>query len=65
MLCSRCGKRQAVVFVSNTNSKDAPTVGYCLTCAKELGIKPVEDLISSFSSNSNIKLRINFNPYSY
>lgn len=46
MLCSRCGKRQAVVFVSNTNSKDAPTVGYCLTCAKELGIKPVEDLIS-------------------
>ena len=46
MLCSRCGKRQAVVFVSNNNSKDAPTTGYCLTCAKELGIKPVEDLIS-------------------
>ena len=46
MLCSRCGKRQAVVFVSNNTSKDAPTVGYCLTCAKELGIKPVEDLIS-------------------
>ncbi len=46
MLCSRCGKRQAVVFVSNTNSNDAPTVGYCLSCAKELGIKPVEDLIS-------------------
>ncbi len=46
MLCSRCGKRQAVVFVSNNNSKDTPTVGYCLTCAKELGIKPVEDLIS-------------------
>lgn len=45
MLCSRCHKRQAVVFVSN-NSKDAPTVGYCLTCAKELGIKPVEDLIN-------------------
>lgn len=46
MLCSRCKKRQAVVFVSNNNSKDAPTVGYCLTCAKELGIKPVEDLIN-------------------
>ena len=46
MLCSRCKKRQAVVFVSNTNSTDTPTVGYCLTCAKELGIKPVEDLIS-------------------
>ena len=46
MLCSRCKKRQAVVFVSNTSSADTPTVGYCLTCAKELGIKPVEDLIS-------------------
>ena len=46
MLCTRCGKRPAVVFVSNNNSKDAPTAGYCLTCAKELGIKPVEDLIS-------------------
>ncbi len=46
MLCSRCGKRQAVVFVSNNNSKDTPTAGYCLSCAKELGIKPVEDLIS-------------------
>ena len=38
--------RQAVVFVTNNQSKDAPTTGYCLTCAKELGIKPVEDLIS-------------------
>ena len=46
MLCTRCGKRPAVVFVTNNSSKDAPTVGYCLSCAKELGIKPVEDLIS-------------------
>ena len=46
MICSKCGKRPAVVFVSQNNSSDAPTQGYCLTCAKELGIKPVEDLIS-------------------
>ncbi len=46
MNCSRCGKRPAVVFVSTNNSTDAPTTGYCLTCAKELGIKPVEDLIN-------------------
>ncbi|MCI7085049.1 ATP-dependent Clp protease ATP-binding subunit [bacterium] len=45
MLCSKCGKRQAVVFVSE-NSASSPTKGYCLTCAKELGIKPVEDLIN-------------------
>lgn len=46
MLCSRCGKRQAVVFVSTNNSAEVPATGYCLTCAKELGIKPVEDLIN-------------------
>ncbi|MBQ5398246.1 MAG: ATP-dependent Clp protease ATP-binding subunit [Ruminococcus sp.] len=45
MICSKCGKRPAVVFVSQNTSSDA-TMGYCLTCAKELGIKPVEDLIS-------------------
>lgn len=44
MLCSRCGKRPAVVFVSS-NAADSATSGYCLSCAKELGIKPVEDLI--------------------
>ena len=41
MLCSKCNKRPAVVFVSN--SADGQSKGYCLTCAKELGIKPVED----------------------
>lgn len=44
MLCSRCGKRTAVVFVSN-NQNDSNTVGYCLSCARELGIKPVDDLM--------------------
>ena len=45
MICSKCGKRPAVVFVS-ANTNDPNPKGYCLTCAKELGIKPVEDLIS-------------------
>lgn len=44
MLCSKCNKRPAVVFVSN--SADGQSKGYCLSCAKALGIKPVEDLIN-------------------
>lgn len=44
MLCSRCNKRPAVVFVS-TNSADSKPQGYCLTCAKEMGIKPVTDMM--------------------
>ena len=44
MLCSKCQKRPAVVFLSNGTS-GSDTVGYCLTCAKELGIKPVTDIM--------------------
>ena len=44
MLCSRCHKRPAVVFISPTNGSSEPQ-GLCLTCAKELGIKPVNDLL--------------------
>ncbi len=44
MMCSRCHKRPAVVFVSPTgNIKESR--GLCLVCAKELGIKPVNDLL--------------------
>lgn len=44
MLCCRCKKRPAVVFVA-TNA-ESESQGYCLTCAKELGIKPVTDIIA-------------------
>lgn len=44
MMCSRCHKRPAVVFISQ--SVDASkSQGLCLVCAKEMGIKPVNDLI--------------------
>ncbi len=43
MLCSRCHKRPAVVFISPTTSGESQ--GLCLVCAKELGIKPVTDLL--------------------
>lgn len=44
MVCIRCKKRPAVVFVSTTQDGEAAN-GYCLSCAKELGIKPVNDLM--------------------
>lgn len=44
MLCSRCKKRPAVVFVSSgMNSSNAE--GLCVPCAKEIGIKPLENII--------------------
>ncbi len=44
MMCSRCKKRPAVVYVSQSNDM-RHTQGYCLVCAKELGIKPVNDIM--------------------
>lgn len=44
MLCSKCNKRPAVVFVSTT-SNESDTKGYCLVCAKDMGIKPVTDIM--------------------
>ena len=43
-MCSRCHKRPAVVFISQNLSTSEPQ-GLCLVCAKELGIKPVNDLM--------------------
>ncbi len=43
MLCSRCKKRIAVVFVS-MNGEGTPQ-GLCSVCAKELGITQVTDLM--------------------
>ncbi len=45
MLCSRCKKRMAVVFVTKIDGDKTVNEGLCLTCAKELGIKPVNDLV--------------------
>lgn len=44
MMCTRCHKRPAVVFVSNSMDGQN-TQGLCLVCAKELGIKPVNDIM--------------------
>ena len=48
MLCVRCKKRQAIVFVQRQENGQTKSEGYCLTCAQELGIKPVTDLMKQF-----------------
>ena len=45
-LCSRCGKNIAVVFITKIENNQAKNEGLCLKCAKELHIKPVDDMIS-------------------
>ena len=39
MVCSRCKKRPAVVFITRMEGEKTVNDGLCLVCAKELGIK--------------------------
>ena len=50
LMCSRCKKRPAVVFISQMNAKDPQhkkNEGICLVCAKELGISQVDDYMKA------------------
>ncbi|WP_209344820.1 ATP-dependent Clp protease ATP-binding subunit [Flavonifractor sp. AGMB03687] len=44
-LCSRCHKNVAVIFIQKMEAGTTKSEGLCLKCAKELGIKPVEDMM--------------------
>lgn len=52
MLCCKCKKNLAVVYVSriDENGKSV-NEGYCLTCAKELNLGPVNDIMEKMGIN--------------
>ena len=45
MVCVRCKKRPAIIFVQRMENGQMKQEGYCLHCARELHIKPVEDMM--------------------
>ena len=44
-LCARCKKNPAVIFVTKIERGETSNEGFCLKCAKDLNIKPVQDII--------------------
>ncbi len=44
-LCSRCKKNLAVVFVTKIENGESRNEGLCLKCAKDMGLKPVDDMM--------------------
>ncbi len=44
-VCSRCKKNLAVIFITKIENGKTVNEGLCLKCARELGVKPVDDLI--------------------
>ena len=43
MMCSRCKKRPAVVFITSLQGAEKKNEGLCLVCAKELNIPQVDE----------------------
>ncbi len=44
-LCAKCKKRPAAVFITKLENGNSVQEGLCLSCASELGIKPVNDML--------------------
>ena len=44
-MCARCHKRVAMVFITRLENGESKNEGICLKCAKELGIKPIDDIL--------------------
>ena len=44
-LCSRCHKNVAVIFITKLEGGETKNEGLCLKCARELGIKPIDDMM--------------------
>ena len=44
-LCSRCKKNVAVIFITKVENGKSTNEGLCLKCAKDLGIKQVDEIV--------------------
>ncbi len=56
-LCNRCKKRPAVVFVSDASNPSVEPQGLCLVCAKEMGIRPIDDMLKKMNiSDEDIEM---------
>ncbi len=47
MICSKCKKRPAVIFVSRVDGDKTTQEGYCIKCASELNIGPIKQMMQS------------------
>lgn len=45
-LCSRCGVNPAVIFITKMEGSKTTNEGLCLSCAKQMGIAPIDNMMS-------------------
>ncbi len=59
VLCSKCKKNMAVVFVTKMENGKEVSEGLCFQCAKEMGIKPFDKMLSQFGINEDDFMHMN------
>ncbi len=47
MICSKCKKRPAVIFVSKIEGEKTTQEGFCIKCAMDLNIGPIKQMMES------------------
>ena len=53
LMCSRCHKRMAVVFITKLENGEKKNEGVCMTCAKELGL-PLDNMLGDMMNKLGI-----------
>jgi len=51
--CAKCKKRPAVVFITRMENGKTQNEGLCFLCARELGIKPIDDMLKKMGINED------------
>ena len=52
-LCSRCKKNVAVIFITRLEGGQTKNEGLCLKCARQLGIKPLDQMMEQMGLNDD------------
>ena len=45
-MCAKCGTRPAVLFVTKLEGDKKTEEGYCLSCARTMGVAPIDNMLS-------------------
>lgn len=53
MLCSKCNKNVAVIFVTKVEGDKQTNEGLCLACAKKMGITPIDQFVGQMGIDDN------------
>ena len=53
VMCSKCQKRMAVIFVTKVENGEKKTKGLCIKCAKEMGV-PIDGLVGNVMNQFGI-----------